>query len=31
MIPTPVYFNLIRDGKLREAQTLMDEFTPFRM
>ncbi len=31
MIPTPVYFNLIREGKLREAQMLMDEFTPFRM
>jgi putative selenate reductase len=30
-IPTPVYLNLIKDGKLREAQMLMDEFTPFRM
>ncbi len=24
-------FQLIREGKLREAQMLMDEFTPFRM
>lgn len=30
-IPTPVYFNLIKDGKVREAQLLMDEFSPFRM
>ena len=30
-IPTPVFFNLIKDGKLREAQLLMDEYTPFRM
>ncbi len=30
-IPTPVFFNLIKDGKIREAQTLMDEYTPFRM
>ncbi len=30
-IPTPVFFNLIKDGKTREAQLLMDEFTPFRM
>jgi len=30
-IPTPVFFNLIKEGKQREAQLLMDEFTPFRM
>lgn len=30
-IPTPVYLNLIKSGKVREAQTLMDEYTPFRM
>ena len=30
-IPTPVFFNLIKDGKIREAQLLMDEYTPFRM
>ncbi len=30
-IPTPVYLNLIKEGKIREAQLLMDEFTPFRM
>jgi putative selenate reductase len=30
-IPTPVFLNLIKDGKVREAQLLMDEFTPFRM
>jgi NADPH-dependent glutamate synthase beta subunit-like oxidoreductase/glutamate synthase domain-containing protein 3/ferredoxin len=30
-IPTPVFLNLIRDGKLREAQLLMDEFSPFRL
>lgn len=30
-IPTPVFINLIRDGKVEEAQRLMDEFTPFRM
>lgn len=30
-IPTPVFFNLIKDGHVREAQLLMDEFTPFRM
>jgi glutamate synthase domain-containing protein 3 len=30
-IPTPVYFNLIREGKTMEAMMLMDEFTPFRM
>lgn len=30
-IPTPVFFNLIKDGKVRDAQLLMDEFTPFRM
>ncbi len=30
-IPTPVFFNLIKNGKVREAQQLMDEYTPFRM
>lgn len=30
-IPTPVFFNLIKDGEVREAQLLMDEYTPFRM
>lgn len=30
-IPTPVFINLIKDGKIREAQLLMDEYTPFRM
>jgi putative selenate reductase len=30
-IPTPVFFNLIKEGKVREAQLLMDEYTPFRM
>ncbi|MBN1827634.1 MAG: FAD-dependent oxidoreductase [Deltaproteobacteria bacterium] len=30
-IPTPVFFNLIKDGQLKEAQLLMDEYTPFRM
>ncbi|MDD5723409.1 MAG: FAD-dependent oxidoreductase [Syntrophales bacterium] len=30
-IPTPVFLNLIKDGKIREAQLFMDEFTPFRM
>ncbi|MCK9274275.1 MAG: FAD-dependent oxidoreductase [Syntrophales bacterium] len=30
-IPTPVFLNLIKDGKLREAQLLMDEYSPFRM
>ena len=30
-IPTPVYLNLIKEGKIREAQQLMDEFSPFRM
>lgn len=30
-IPTPAFFNLIRDGKEREAHLLMDEYTPFRM
>ncbi len=30
-IPTPVYMNLIREGKIPEAQMLMDEFSPFRM
>jgi len=30
-IPTPVFFNLIKDGKSREAQLMMDEYTPFRM
>ncbi|HOO89355.1 MAG TPA: FAD-dependent oxidoreductase [Syntrophales bacterium] len=30
-IPTPVFFNLIKDGKVVEAQKLMDEYTPFRM
>jgi len=30
-IPTPAFFNLIRDGREREAQLLMDEYTPFRM
>ncbi|HNR87946.1 MAG TPA: FAD-dependent oxidoreductase [Spirochaetota bacterium] len=30
-IPTSVYLNLIKEGKIREAQALMDEYTPFRM
>ena len=30
-IPTPVYLNLIKAGKVREAQLFMDEYTPFRM
>jgi putative selenate reductase len=30
-IPTPVFLNLIKDGKIAEAQRLMDEYTPFRM
>ncbi len=30
-IPTPVFFNLIKDGEIREAQLFMDEYTPFRM
>ena len=30
-IPTPVFFNLIKEGKVRDAQLLMDEYTPFRM
>ncbi|MCU0822904.1 MAG: FAD-dependent oxidoreductase, partial [Spirochaetes bacterium] len=30
-IPTPVYLNLTREGKIAEAQMLMDEFSPFRM
>lgn len=30
-IPTPVFFNLIKEGKVKEAQLLMDEFTPFRV
>lgn len=30
-IPTPVFINLIKDGKIKEAQLLMDEYTPFRM
>ncbi len=30
-IPTPVFLNLIKDEKIIEAQTLMDEYTPFRM
>lgn len=30
-IPTPVFLNLIKEGKVREAQMLMDEYTPFRM
>ena len=30
-IPTPVFLNLIKDGKVFEAQRLMDEYTPFRM
>lgn len=30
-IPTPVFINLIKDGKVKEAQMLMDEYTPFRM
>lgn len=30
-IPTPVFINLIRDRKVKEAQLLMDEYTPFRM
>jgi len=30
-IPTPEFIKLIVDGKIKEAQLLMDEFTPFRM
>ncbi|MCX8123731.1 MAG: FAD-dependent oxidoreductase [Spirochaetes bacterium] len=30
-IPTPIFINLIKDGKIKEAQMLMDEYTPFRM
>lgn len=30
-IPTPVFFNLIKDGNIEEAQRFMDEYTPFRM
>ncbi len=30
-IPTPIFLNLIKDGKLKEAQLLMDEYSPFRM
>jgi NADPH-dependent glutamate synthase beta subunit-like oxidoreductase/NAD-dependent dihydropyrimidine dehydrogenase PreA subunit len=30
-IPTPVFLNLIKEGMIKEAQLLMDEFTPFRM
>ena len=30
-IPTPAFYNLIKDGKVKEAQELMDEYTPFRM
>ncbi len=30
-IPTPVFLNLIKEGKVREAQEFMDEYTPFRM
>ncbi|MBN2568329.1 MAG: FAD-dependent oxidoreductase [Deltaproteobacteria bacterium] len=30
-IPTPVFLNLIKDGHIREAQLLMDEYTPLRM
>ncbi len=30
-IPTPVFINLIKDGKIKEAQLLMDEYTPLRM
>jgi len=30
-IPTPVFLNLIKDGKVKDAQMLMDEYTPFRM
>ena len=30
-IPTPVFFNLIKAGHVREAQRLMDEYTPFRL
>ena len=30
-IPTPVFLNLIKEGKVQEAQELMDEFTPFRI
>ncbi len=30
-IPTPVFINLIKDGKIKEAQMLMDEYTPLRM
>jgi len=30
-VPTPEFIKLIVDGKIKEAQLLMDEFTPFRM
>lgn len=30
-IPTPVYIHMIRNGEVRDAQLLMDEFSPFRM
>lgn len=30
-IPIPVFSNLIKAGKVLEAQKLMDEYTPFRM
>ncbi len=30
-IPTSVYIGMIREGHIKEAQLLMDEFTPFRM
>ena len=30
-IPTPVFLNLIKEGKIEEAQHFMDEYTPFRM
>ena len=30
-IPTPAFFNLIKEGNVKEAQLLMDEFTPFRV
>jgi len=30
-IPTPVFYNLIKAGKVLEAQKMMDEYTPFRL
>jgi putative selenate reductase len=30
-IPTPIFLNMIKEGKVKEGQLIMDEFTPFRM